>query len=489
MFVWKMKNNKGFISNLKWKFAERIIAQIVTTVVSIVLARLLEPQHYGMISIVMVFITIANVFVSDGLGVALIQKKDADSLDYSSALFINIFMSILMYIILFVISPRISLFYGDGYGILAPVLRVLGLSLILSAINSIQNAYISKNMIFETFFWAALIGTTVSAVVGITMAYTGFGVWALVGQYLTNKTIDTVVLVVILKKRPGLNFSCDRAKVLIGYGIKILTTSLLINLFEAFRSLLIGKIYSSSDLAYYDKGQQFPKLIIININTSISSVLFPKMANEQDDLSVLKEITRKSIRFSSYFMCPMMIGLAAIAESFVSVVLTDKWLSCVSLLQLFCVYYLFQPIHTANIQAIKARGRVDIYLKLEIFKKIIEVVTLFSVINISVKTIVISMAVLAALFTFVNAFPNKKLLNYSFEEQVKDILTPMIMSLFMAGCVLIVPLVVKNKLLALFIQVVVGIFVYLAISIITKNKELIYVWGKINHPVKGNYLK
>ena len=283
-----MKNNKGLLSNLSWKFAERITAQAVTLVVSIVLARLLDPSHYGIISLVMIYIAIANVFVSDGFGSALIQKKDADSLAFSSVLYSNFVFSILLYMLLFFSAPYISLFYGNEYELLTPVLRVLGLRLILSSINSVQQAYVSKHMIFKKFFWATLFGTLLSAAVGISMACLGFGVWALVAQYMTNTTVDTIVLAVSLKKKPKAMFSWSRLRKLIPFGSRILATNLLIQGYQELRALIIGKVYSSSDLAYYDKGKQFPSIIITNINTSIAAVLFPKMSSQQDDIQKVK---------------------------------------------------------------------------------------------------------------------------------------------------------------------------------------------------------
>lgn len=468
-----MRKN-DLLNNLSWKFAERIAAQLVTAIVSIILARMLTPQDYGIVAIVTIFITFANVFVSDGFGSALIQKKEVDALDYSSVLYFNIIFSIVLYAILFFCAPLIASFYGDGYEILTPVLRVLGLRIIVSAINSVQQAYVSRKMIFKKFFWSTLIGTVLSAVVGIGMAYNGFGVWALVGQYLTNTTVGTVALALSLRKKTILSFSFERLKGMVGYGSKILGTSLLITGYQEIRALIIGKVYSSEDLAYYDKGRQFPNLIVTNINTSIGAVLFPKMAQEQDDKTRIREITRKSIRFSSYLMCPLMLGLAAVAEPFVKIVLTDKWLPCVTLLQIFCVVYLFQPIHTANMQAIKAIGRSDVYLKLEIIKKVIELVVLLIVMWISVEAIVVSMAILTMAFTFVNAYPNKKLLNYSFKQQMGDILPSVCMSLAMAVIVYFFGKIPMNAYISFGVQIMVGMIVYFALSLITRNSELKY---------------
>lgn len=475
---------KSVLENVFWKFAERITAQLVTLVVSIVLARLLEPSHYGIISIVTIFISIANVFVSDGLGSALIQKKDADIIDFSSVLYFNVLLSIVLYVILCLTAPMISDFYGAGYEILTPVLRVLGLRLILSGINSVQQAYVSREMIFHKFFLATLTGTVLSAIVGIAMAYGGYGVWALVAQYLTNTTVDTVVLAIVLGKRPVLVFSFKRFKTMIKFGINVLCTKLLITGYQELRALLIGKIYSSTDLAFYDKGKQFPNLIVTNIDTSISSVLFPKLSSLQDDTAKIKEFMRKSIRFSSYIMSPLMLGFLVVSESFVRIILTEKWLPCVPLLQWFCIFYLFQPIHSANTQALKAIGRSDLCMKLEMVRDVIQLIVLIAVMNISVEAIVISMAVLSILFIFINALPNKKLLQYPIKEQLSDILPSVAMAGFMAFIVSNVRLLGLNDYLCLGVQIVLGFIIYVGCSYITRNSQLAFI---IN--ILKNYLK
>lgn len=465
------KNNSGVMSNLIWKFAERITAQLITLVVSVILARLLDPEHYGVIAIVTIFITIANVFVSDGFGSALVQKRNADIIDFSSVLYFNIIFSSILYIILFFLAPLISKFYGAGYEILTPVTRVLGLRLILSGINSVQQAYISRHMMFRMFFWSTLFGTLISGIVGVGMAYSGFGIWALVAQYLTNTTVDTIVLQIVLNKWPKKVFSWSRLRVLISYGYKILFTSLTITGYQELRTLIIGKLYSSNDLAYYDKGKQFPNLVVTNINSSIGAVLFPKMAQEQDNRERVKTITRTSVRFSSYIMSPIMLGLIAIAEPFVKIILTDKWLPCVPLLQLFCLFYMFQPIQTANTQSIKALGRSDIALKMEIIRDVIQLVVLLVVMWISVDAIVISMAILSFIFVFVNGYPNIKLIGYTYKEQVSDFIAPLIMSFIMSIVVLGIGKIECGVLIKMGIQIVIGCIIYVLLSILSKNKE------------------
>lgn len=480
-----MKNNSdGTIYNLFWKFCERFSTQITTLVVSIVLARILTPNDYGVVATVMIFISIANVFVTDGLGNALIQKRSADELDYSSVLCVNVVFSAFLYVVLYFLAPLISDFYGNGYELLTPILRVLGLRLIFSSINSVQQAYLSKNMLFKKAFFPSFLSTAISGVIGILMAYKNFGVWSIVAQNLSNTIICTIVLQFSIGKIPKIRISLIRLKGLIAFGYKMLLTGLMMCGFEQLRAIIIGKKYSSSDLAYYDRGNQFPSLLVNNINNSISAVLFPKMSLMQDSVEKLKEYVRKSIQISSYIMFPLLLGLAAISDTLVVALLTEKWLPSVPLLRLFCVYYLFMPIHSANMQAIKALGKASTYMFIEIIKKIIEFVVLLITMQISVYAMVLGMTMCATLFVFVNAYPNIKLINFSAFEMLKDIIPSLLSSLLMAVLVYIIGFLNINIYVLLFLQILAGILIYFVISLITKNKIFAFLVNRLKSGVR-----
>lgn len=455
---------------------ERMSAQLVQMIVSIVLARILSPSDYGAVAMVSIFVVFANVIIDGGFSSALIQKKDADDKDFSTVLYFSIFCSVLLYIVLYLVAPCISSFYGEGYAILIPVLRVLGIQVIIFAINSVQQAYVQKQMMFRNFFWATLVGTICSAAVGLAMAYCGYGIWSIVFQQLTANTVNTFTLYAITRKRPTLDFSFSRLRSLFAYGVKLLGANVLITGYQEIRALIIGKVYAAQDLAYFDRGKQFPSLVVTNINSSIGAVLFPKMANEQDDTEQIRQTTRQSIRFCSYLMSPLMLGLAAVSEPFVRLVLTEKWLGCVSLMQWFCVVFLFMPIHTANMQALKAIGRSDTCFNLEILKKLIEMLALLAVVWISVEAIVINMAILSALFTIVNAYPNRKLLCYSYKEQFMDICPSLLMGVCVFAAILLFNhYVVWADAYTLFADAVIGGLVYVCLSFLTRNREFGYM--------------
>ena len=357
------------------------------------------------------------------------------------------------------------------------VVRVISLTIVISGIKGIQQSYVSRNMLFKSFFYATLGGTIFSAFLGIAMAYAEFGVWAIVAQQLSNTAIDTLILWITVKWRPKLMFSWNRLKGLLGFGWKMLCSALLDTVYNNLRSLLIGKVYSSADLAYYNEGDKFPKLIVTNINTSIDSVLLPVMSKEQDNADKVKNMTRRSIMVSCYIMAPLMIGLACCASNIVTIVLTEKWLSCTFFLQIFCVTYMFYPIHTANLNAIKAMGRSDLFLKMEIWKKIIGMILLLSTMFISVKAMAYSLLISTFASMIINSWPNKKLLNYNFLEQMTDIIPSILLALVMGATVYVVGFMNFPTLFLLIIQVVCGAVIYIVGSAILKLEPYEYVKG------------
>ena len=369
-----MSSNDKVIKNFLWRFFERCGAQGVSFVVQIVLARILAPDVYGTIALITVFTTILQVFVDSGMGNALIQKKNADNLDFSSVFYFNIVVCIILYICMFFAAPLIAVFYENNE--LVPVIRVLSLTLVISGIKNVQQAYVSRTMQFKKFFFSTLAGTIGAAIIGIALAYNGFGVWALVAQQIFNATLDTIVLWITVKWRPEKKFSLKRLKGLFSYGWKLLASSLLNQIYSEITTLIIGKVYTTTDLAQYNRGNTFPMFIINNVNSSIDSVLLPTMSKEQDNIGIVKNMTRRAIKTSTYVIAPLMMGLAFVGEPLVSLILTDKWLPCVPFMRVFCITYMFYPIHTANLNAIKALGRSDLYLKLEIIKKIAGIVVI-----------------------------------------------------------------------------------------------------------------
>ena len=484
----KAPKNKSrqVMTNLLWRLAERFGAKGVELIVSIVLARVLLPEQYGSIALVTVVINILQVFVDGGLGNALIQKKNADQVDFSTVFFFNIAFCAAIYSLLFLASPLIADFYSDPE--LTPVIRVLGLTVLISGVKNVQHAYVSRHMMFHRFFYATLGGTIGAAVIGIWMAYHGYGIWALVAQQIFNVTLDTVILWFTVRWRPTHDFSWQRLKGLYSYGWKILVSRLIDTIYQDIRQLIIGKKYSKSDLAYYNRAKQFPMFITSNINTSINSVLFPAMSSVQDERERVKAMTRRSIRVSTYIMAPLMMGLAACGKPIVQILLTNKWLPCVPYLTIFCITYMFQPLHTANLNAIKAMGRSDLFLKLEIIKKVIGIIALVISMQFGVMAMAYSLLITNVIGQVINSWPNKKLLNYAYPEQLMDILPNILTAAGMGLIVYAVEGFGLNKWATLLIQVPLGVVIYIAASKINRLDSFDYLLSMIRkflHRGKG----
>ena len=472
-----MTNRDTILSNFIWRFMERCGAQGVKLIVEIVLARLLLPDDYGLIALITVFIEILNVFVDSGLANALIQKKDADDLDFSSVFYFNILWCICLYGLLFAASPLIAQFYGRPE--LTPVLRVLGLQIVVSGVKNVQQAYVSRTLQFKKFFFATLGGTIGAAVIGIALAYRGFGVWALAAQQLFNTAMDTLILWITVRWRPKKAFSLQRLRTLFGFGWKLLASSLLDTGYYQLRQLIIGRLYSTESLAYYNRGQQFPQLFMNNVNNAIDSVLFPVMSDVQDEPRRVRMMTRRSIKISTYLMAPLMIGMVVTAVPLVQLVLTEKWLPCVPYLRIFCITAIVYPIHTANLNALKALGRSDLFLRLEILKKAVGLALLAATVRYGV--LVMAYSALAGNFIsqLINSWPNRKLLDYGYLEQVKDIFPNVALAALMGALVWPVQLFGWGSALTLCVQVLLGAAIYAAGSVVTNNESFRYLWGII----------
>lgn len=478
----EIDNVKVVITNFIWRFMERAGAQLVQFIVSIFLARILSPDDYGTVALIVVISNIFQVFVDSGLGNALIQKLDADDIDFSSVFYVNIIFCLILYAILFFSAPLVSMFYNKPE--LTALTRVLCLTIIIAGVRNIQQAYISRTLQFKKFFWATIIGTIISAVVGIFMAYSGFGAWALVAQRLSNLGISTAMLWIIVRWRPKFCFSFSRVKVLCQFGWKLMISSLINTIYSNLRQIIIGKFYSEKDLAYYNQGNQYPNVLAVTINVSIDGVIFPVMSRQQEDKERLRGMVRRSIKTATFILAPIMIGIAAAGSNIIHICLTDKWMPCLPYLRIFCISYIFYPIHTANLSAINAQGRSDIFLKLEIVKKVLGIMVIFISLHYGVLAIALGELAVSFLGQVINAWPNRKLLEYSYFDQILDILPNIILSLLMGSIVYFISDITTLPLLNLFIQIIVGILVYIILSFITRNETFIYFITYLQKTIK-----
>ena len=459
-----------------WKLMERIIAQLVSMIVSIILARLLTPEDYSSVSLVIIFFAFANILISGGFNSAQKKKKDSDKLDFSTILIFSVAVSLIIYIVLFFYAPAISRIYHRPE--LVPVIRVMGISLPITAVKSIWCAYISSKLMFKKFFFATIGGTIMSAVVGIAMAAKGFGVWALVAQQMTNTTVDTIILMISTPVSFGLRFSFSRFRQLFAYGWKIIVTSIIGTVYTQVVPLFIGARYSNHDLSFYTKGRSFPELLSSTTTYTVSAVLFPFLSKFQDRKEKLLEYTRLYIRLSSFLTFPLMLGFFAISETFVRVVLTEKWLPAVPYIRVFCLASMFDMCSAGNCETIKAMGRSDVYLVIEIIKKTsyFIVLALFLTFTREPVTLAYAFIVCAAIAVVVNAVPSRKLIGYKFTFQLMDLLPNLLLSVLMSAIVIFVGKALQSSsIVTLLAQVLCGIVVYLLLCICTGNKDFKYM--------------
>ena len=474
------------VQGMIWMLMERILAQLVTFVVSVVLARILIPEAYGIVALAQVFINLANVFVTVGLNASLIQQDDIDDLDYSTALYTNLGLAGVLYVILFITAPVIADFYSMP--LISPLLRVLGMRLIIGAYNSVQRAFVSRNLLFRKFFWSTLGGTLLSAIVGILMALKGFGAWAIVGQYLTNSTVDTIVLAITVPWKPKLLFSTTRLKRMYSFGWKVLAASFLNTCYLELRSMVIGREYSSEDLAFYNQGRQFPQLFYTNLSSAVTSVMFPILAKSKNEEWAFNRQLHRTIQVLTYLIFPLMAGLIMTSAPIVKLVLSDKWLPCVFFLQAYALSYAILPIQTVAEQALKAAGRSDLFLKLFFIEKGVGVALILITMKISVEAIAIGMFAGAMFSTILHVLSLRHITNYRMKDFLLDVSQNLFITLLMCISVFLVGLTSNSTLLKLVIQVITGVVVYIIVSILIKNASLFYIIEMLNNRLHSNLL-
>ena len=460
-----------------WKFAERFSAQLVSLVVSIVLARILMPDDYSVVGIVNIFFVICNVLIIGGLNTALIQKKDADTLDYATVLHTTMLMAAVLYGVMFFCAPPISRLYQKP--ILVPIIRVMSLTFFINAFKSVLTAYTSSLLDFKKTFISAFIGTAVSAAIGITLALNCFGAWALVAQQMINAAIDTVILFLITRFRIVLRFSLNRLKGLFAYGWKIFASSIITVIYDECCPLIVGVKFSGADLAYYNKGKSFPGLLNSSITDTLSAVLFPVIAKVQDDGAAVLAITRRYMKTASYIVFPLMVGFLTVSENFILVLLTEKWAAAIPYVRIFCLSFMFNIVQIGNLQAIKAMGRSDIVLVLEIIKKSLyfAIIAAFVFLSDSAQMLAVSSILCTLVACLVNTWPNRKLIGYKYRYQIMDILPNLALSVLMGAVVLLVGKLALPRILLLGVQILTGGCAYVVLSLISKNENFLYLLG------------
>ena len=455
-----------------WKFCERFLNQCVTFVVSLILARLLAPEDYGIVAIVMVFFNLASVFINNGFASALIQKKDADDVDFSTMFFCSLACSILLYLVLFLAAPLVAQIYKNP--VLKLVLRVYALNIPLSVFQSIQMAYVSRHMLFRKTFVTSAINAVICGAVGIGMAMAGFGVWALIFQSIVGTVVNTIVLFFMIPWRPRLVFSKASAKSLLGFGSRVLAAELSASFFAQVRSLVVGAVYSTADLAYFNKGQQIPHMITDNLSGIMASVMFPAVANFSDDLQQVKMMMRRGLRVLTYVLVPCMFGLAAVMEPLVILLFTEKWAQTIPLGQILSIDTCIAILESYYMQILKAIGRSDVILKLEVIRKPVYMLLLVIGVSINITALAIAMLAFDIFALAVDTWYIKKYVPYSIPEQLGDMLPTIGVGILMGAVVFLVP-AFNSLILTLTAKIAAGAAVYVLGSVLFRLEAFQYL--------------
>lgn len=473
-----MKSNENLkeraIHGALWKFAEKIGMNLMQVVIQIVLARLLLPEDYGIIGLLTIFIGISDVFILQGFTTALIQKKDADEVDFSSVFFANILMSLCIYVLFFAIAPAVAIFYNLPQ--LCEVMRVMSLNILIGALCAVHNAIISKNLEFKVSFIRNMANTATQGIVGIAMALLGFGVWSLVGSKIAGTFIGMLVLCCTVDWKPKLVFSAERISSLFNFSSKILGTNLLNTVFNNIHSIIIGKFFLPVDVGYYQRGQQIPQVAMTAIDGSLNEVLYPTLSILQNDLQKLKSALRRSMKTSLYIVLPMIIGLMVTAEPLTRLLLTDKWLPSVPFMQLTCAITIFWPF-SARLHALNALGLSDVTFKLSIITKILVILMIIICIPQGIYAIMWGSLFASCISFFITSYYIDKYIGYSFIELGRDIVYPTLLTIFMAILVVTTGSFIDKLLLKLLVQILVGLIFYFGVSELLNLEQYVYIKG------------
>lgn len=460
-------------SGMVFKLLERTSVQVVALVVSILLARLLSPEDYGIIAMANVVIEILNVFVNYGLGTAIIHNKDADQEEISTCFWASLILGIVMYALIVCLAGPVSGYFEMP--LLKQVIPVMGLQIVFAVINSVQVALIAKNFMFRQYFVIALAASVLSGGVGIVMANMGFGVWSLVTQALISIGLTTAFSAAVLRWKPKAVFSLKALKAQAAYSWRLLVVGIVDCIYAEMRNVIIAKKYSPEDLAYYNKGTQFPKLISNTVNQSVIAVLFPVMSMLQDDVSVVCGFIKQAVSALTFCLFPIMVGLLSVSESLVRILLTDKWIQCVPYMQILCVAYMITPVQSIYKQGLKALGRTQTLLVANMIEKITGIVLLVISIPQGVSAICWSFVLYHVVGLIVYMICGQIVCGYKVLRQVIDMLPNLFGVTGMACFVFAAKLIPLGLYGGVVLQILVGMVSYVLLAILTKNPNMVLV--------------
>lgn len=471
------------VTGLFWSFSDSAAAQGTQFVVGIILARLLLPEEFGLIGMIMIVTAVSGALINSGFGAALIQKKDVTQADYSTVFFYNLAVSFVLYIIIYFSAGAVASFFDQPQ--LVAILRVLSLGIIINAFALVQRTILTKKIDFKTQTRITVISAVLSGAVAILLAYNGWGVWSLVVKMLLLNFLQTALLWFYNRWYPSLVFSPESFRRLFGFGSKLLVSGLIDTVYQNLFYVIIGRFFSAAALGYYTRANNFKNLASQNITGVIQRVTYPVLSSIKDDPERLKNGYKKTIQSTVFITFPIMLGMAAAAEPMILFLIGDRWLQSVPYLQLLCFAGMLYPLHALNLNMLMVKGRSDLFLKLEIAKK----VTIIPLIVIGIQWGITGLigALIAGSFIafFMNSFYSGRMIGYSMREQVGDILPAMCTAIIMAGAMYLGAMGLPDiPLLKLTAQIVIGIAVYLAIAKITAIHGYEYLYTIIEERIR-----
>ena len=461
------------VSGLIWSFVDTMAGQGITFVVGIILARLLSPREFGLIGMITVFIAVSESFINSGFSSALIRKKDCTDTDFSTVFFFNLTVGILFFLLLFFSAPAISSFFNEPE--LTAILQVLGIVLIIDSLTLIQRTILTKRIDFKLQAKISMIASIGSGVVSITMAFYGLGVWALVAQRIVKQGLNSLFLWMWNRWKPLLVFSKKSFKELFGFGSKLLLSGLIDTIYRNVYYLIIGKYFSAQELGFYTKADEFKRLPSQNLNAIIGRVSYPVLSTLQDDIPRLRNNYQKLIRSVMFITFVLMLGMAAVAEPMIHTLIGAKWEPAIIYMQMLCFVGMMYPLHALNLNMLQVQGRSDLFLKLEVIKKIIAIPTIVIGVFFGIKMMIAGMMVNTLIAYYLNSYWSGKKIGYSFTQQVKDILPSFFLALTMGVAVYFLGKVLPFSYpVKLIIQIIFGGLFVLVISEVTKFRDYIF---------------
>lgn len=461
----KQKTTKG----LFWSSVERFSNQGMSFLFSVILARMLDPSDFGIIAMITIFFAVAQSFVDSGFSNALVRKTDRREEDLSTCFYFNIGVGIMAYIVLFLIAPLVASFYKQP--ILSPIIRITGLGVVLNSLCVVQQALFTIRIDFKSQAKVTLSATIISGIVGVILAYQGYGVWALVWQGVVMSLVRMGLLWLMSKWRPTTGFSKSSFNYLFGYGSKLLASGLLDTIYNNIYPIVIGKFYTPAQLGNYSRALSFAQLPSSNITSILQRVTFPVLSTIQDDIPRLQANYRRLLKLSAFIIFPLMMGLAAVAFPMIRLILTPKWEGCSLYLQIICFALMWYPIHAINLNLLQVKGRSDLFLRLEIIKKIVGVCIMCITIPLGITAMCIGMVASSLISLFINTYYTGKLINIGCLKQMRDLTPIFINSLIMGGIVYFSIQISDNDILQLSLSIIIGVLSYIGgASMITRSE-------------------